>query len=75
MTKDIKDFAGVGYRASLAWTHNCLGDALAQTSRLSDAEAQYRVALAIQHEDRIVGDRLDEEPVAIVAGLGDIEAV
>jgi hypothetical protein len=31
--------------------------------------------LAIQHVDRVISDRLDEEPVAAVAGLGGVEAV
>src|SRR6202012_4745961 len=32
-------------------------------------------ALAIQHVDRVISDRLDEESVATVAGLGGFEAV
>jgi len=32
-------------------------------------------ASTIQHVDRVISDRLDEEPVAAVAGLGGFEAV
>ena len=73
LSRDVLRPLSVGVKGRKMTTYNFVR--LITLEAFSPRVPAGHTTLTIQHVDRVISDRLDEEPVAAVAGLGVFETV